>query len=389
MAARVLTSGRLLVVVALASASCWLVASFDGLGGVDAAADAAMDVVSESTEGCDAGPSDPNNCGVCGRSCFGGACDGGICQPIVLADNQQLPVAIAVDDTFVYWSDYRGPDSGGIGQIWAATKDGLGTPFVVRSAEPSPGPLLPVGNSLYWLDQGSVVDGGEQSVWVSSLDGGDASLFAATPEPVRLAYDGTFIYWADFKTGIWRKPVGFGTACAMVYHPTAAGVAVDPSTQQVFWSAEGDDAGDIGGIFETSAALCSNLDAATPLVARPNGLPFELALDDASAYWSEISNANGDAINAVTRDGGTVTALFAGSSSRYEIAVSNGWIFWAGGTPNTVPSAGVYGERTDGTGRIHYASGDVTQAIAVDSCCIYWTDDGPDSGTGKIYKIAR
>src|SRR5690348_6466281 len=72
--------------------------------------------------------SDPNNCGVCGHSCLGGACAAGACVPVRLASDQgdsaygaawypyttdigdplPGPDRLAVDDTHVYWLNLRG-----------------------------------------------------------------------------------------------------------------------------------------------------------------------------------------------------------------------------------------------------------------------------------------
>ena len=56
-------------------------------------------------DGCESNPaSDPENCGTCGKSCQGGACNNGVCSPapeLVIDDKAAL---LAVDDTDVFYT---------------------------------------------------------------------------------------------------------------------------------------------------------------------------------------------------------------------------------------------------------------------------------------------
>lgn len=73
-----------------------------GAGGSGGAtgADAAVDA---SEAGCTADiATSPTNCGACGHSCGGGACDRGVCQPYVLPD--VTASSIAVDDSRLYFT---------------------------------------------------------------------------------------------------------------------------------------------------------------------------------------------------------------------------------------------------------------------------------------------
>jgi hypothetical protein len=40
---------------------------------------------------------DPQNCGACAHDCFGGACDAGVCQPVVLTTGQPDILFLAID----------------------------------------------------------------------------------------------------------------------------------------------------------------------------------------------------------------------------------------------------------------------------------------------------
>jgi hypothetical protein len=74
---------------------------------------------------------DANNCGQCGRTCQGNACNAGICSPITIATSQK-PYGIAVDAANVYWTD-QGTGATNNGAIMKAAHTG-GTPSALASA---------------------------------------------------------------------------------------------------------------------------------------------------------------------------------------------------------------------------------------------------------------
>jgi hypothetical protein len=61
---------------------------------------------SSSSTGAGCGIScDPQNCGLIGHDCLGGACVDGVCKPFVVADGQSHPEGLALDDAFVYFTE--------------------------------------------------------------------------------------------------------------------------------------------------------------------------------------------------------------------------------------------------------------------------------------------
>lgn len=54
----------------------------------------------------------PDNCGACGHSCLGGACTGGVCQPVMLADDAANK-NVAVDGDWIYYYTHQIPGQDG------------------------------------------------------------------------------------------------------------------------------------------------------------------------------------------------------------------------------------------------------------------------------------
>lgn len=106
-------------------------------GGPPPERDARTDTTIEDA-GVDCGDlaSDPTNCGACGRSCLGAACDGGLCEPDLLASglgDSGAERAITVEASFVYFA-FRDPG----GDILRVPLDGGAAPQLVHATTQAP-----------------------------------------------------------------------------------------------------------------------------------------------------------------------------------------------------------------------------------------------------------
>jgi hypothetical protein len=187
------------LLIPMAAASCNTVLSYTT---PDAAQEAGHVGATDAACG---SPTDPENCGACGHSCLGGACSGGICQPVVLASGQ-------------------GPSIG----TWGAAAACADAGAPVAPCAPDSGALggpdagLPVG--YCWQDAGV-------SYTECGPDGG------VLTGPTALATDGTNVFWIDVGGEVMRVPVT-GGATVRVTSTAAAPSGIGLDDQYVYFSSQ-------------------------------------------------------------------------------------------------------------------------------------------------------
>ncbi|HMG57155.1 MAG TPA: hypothetical protein VK601_26830, partial [Kofleriaceae bacterium] len=151
-----------------------------------------------STTGSDAGSStcssqidltsDPDNCGACGHSCNGGACQASLCQPVALAIGQNNPQGIAVDTGNVYWTS-------GDGTVQRMAIAG-GAPTTLASGQTSPFGVAVDATRVYWTNKAGAGSGGAvMSVLIAG--GGQQTLASAQGAPDRVIVTGGALYWTN------------------------------------------------------------------------------------------------------------------------------------------------------------------------------------------------
>jgi hypothetical protein len=89
------------------------------------------------------------NCGTCGHDCLGGACDGGACVEVQLANGQDSPEDIAVDPSGVYWTNHGG--GGTVMKYTFATKQTT----TLASSQAQPQAIALDATNVYWANNGA------------------------------------------------------------------------------------------------------------------------------------------------------------------------------------------------------------------------------------------
>lgn len=343
------------------------------------------------------------HCGACGHSCLGGACVGGKCQPFQIASMSDAH-GVAVDSKYVYVTSIQAAAVRRVGRdgkcapVSPCPQDfasqALGDAFAnVRGAAA----VATDGTNVYWIAQaastismkpatggaitrtwspasggvaGTLALGGGKVWWTNSfgtmdptvhvaradLDGQNVTTVANFPEPVAtfldiggLAVDGTQVFWASPKVGVYRAALG-APACT-----------------------------------EGGAGTCT---------AVPNGVgAFGVAVDDTYVYWTEPGSGNGTGnVKRALKTGGGTTLVAMNQDKPHAIAAAGGFVYW-GNLGATAPTGGTIRRAPanaavcDGGGCELVASVTTPRAIVAGDDGIYWTNE--QAVGGGVWRLAK
>jgi hypothetical protein len=327
--------------------------------------------------------------GVCTKDCLGGACVNGVCQPVMLAQNQGGPVFLAGWGPRVYWANFVGnsvmsadkvdasttllvasgngadqpfgidTDDAGVyfanygnsGTIMRCPLDGCPTPYIMYDGGALNSDLHVVNSFVYFLqsdfnelDRMPAAGGAVTPIGTTDTAGFD-DLFS------RIATDGNTIFWSEVDNDIIRrKPVGGGSATTLFTLPgLSAPCAILLDGAILFFATLGTD--NATGTINYGNA---NGSGTVQTLADSQHYPFGLAVDATYVYWT--TEGDFDSKNNLTAPGGVFRCAKTG----------------CGGAPEQLAS-GVH----DGRG------------IVVDDTAIYFVSYETGTGDGKIWRLAK
>ncbi|WP_437724789.1 hypothetical protein [Sorangium sp. So ce861] len=332
---------------------------------------------------------DPENCCVPDRSCLGGACVEGKCQPVLLttAGEGHQAVGVAVegegDGARVLWSSGRG-----------------GTVFATRNeASGATEPLVELHAMLAMLTRADsalfIADWGSSDLRRMPLEGNIAVATVATAEgEARYLEPVVGKGWVYWITGVPQLPEQDPDAPDTPKRIWAA--RVDRTDQTGLLVMDGNTY--VGGLAADATHLYwteMELDGTQSWVRRmPLGEPGEseavasirLELDERPGdiaigeriYW--IAGAN---IYAVEKDGSGAGVLAAADYPRRLIADAT-FVYWY--TPGARQVRRV---RSSGGAPELLADSEYAGGFAQDCRAIYWTSLGNDTSPAKVFKLAK
>jgi hypothetical protein len=312
----------------------------------------------------------PDHCESCGRSCLGSACSDSMCEPVVLASDQDVNEHIDVDATSVYWTTRTWPSY--LGDVMKVDKAGEEL-TVLASPQPSPYPILVDGPNVYW---GNTESGTQQLLRVSA-SGGAISLFAGgQATPTDIAKDATSLYWTNYANGtiMGASKAGGAPVALVVGQDYPRTLAVDDMS--IYWINTG-----TVGVTDSAVMKASKAGGAPTTLASGEILWYALAVDDTSLYFAQIST---DGIRRIMKadkvSGAPVVLAVAGDGNPNGIAVDATSVYWTDYNYGRVMKVA-----KSGGAPVILADANHPNAIAVDDTHVYWGD----SGDRTIVKVAK
>ncbi|MCU1283551.1 MAG: hypothetical protein JWM53_7097, partial [bacterium] len=290
------------------------------------------------------------------------------CTPTTLGYSPYVdPLALASDDTSVYWVRAAGACGGGY-EIVRTPKSG-GAEAVVAGGQNHPFALTVAGGRLAWLDSDPA--GGDRIVSASTSGGAARVLVEADPCHYRgpLAVDGRFAYWADTAVGardaqLFRAPLDGSAPPAMLGHWASAIYQLATDGSYVYVTTQ-----DIG-IDRVP------VDGGTPqpmLGPLTGGVVF--ALTTTQIFFSSYNT-----IYSLPKTGGTFSPLYQlppnANSWLWSLAASDHRVAWVQGNDSHAqylppPPLQVATMAADGSGVQILAADSPSWAVAADDGAVY------------------
>jgi hypothetical protein len=285
---------------------------------------------------------DVHNCGICGHDCLGGACQAGVCQPVVLATVPYpgAVAAFAIDTTSVYWTNSSDGSDGGT---------------LLANGVVSKCPLAGCTGHSTTLATGQAVPEG---IWVT----------------------GPTLYWVDYNVGaIMQCSVDCNNDATVLHKfPDLGRKGFAANATEAFISYEG------------AIEQCPTSGCGTLTTFASGQTPTDIALGAAGVTWIDLGTLTGGKA-VVYVDGGVMTcpvggcdggptALATGLSYPSSLFVNGMTAYWAQG--NSVVACSVTGCSGTPTTIVSLPAGNGVAGVAVDATDVYF---GDMSGNGPPY----
>lgn len=299
---------------------------------------------------------DGTSCGSAGLTCTAGWCQQ------VIASNQDWAWDIALDASYVYWTDSA--DNGSIMKVPL----GGGTPTTLATTTLISGHSDPMGialdsSNVYWVD----AYGG--AVAKVPIGGGSQTLIATgLTSPWNLSLQGGSLYWTELTNpaNVAKVSTGGGTVTTLVSNLNAPFGIVTDSTSAYF----------AGGTFVAKVPLGGG----TVTTLATGGQPYRLAINSTDLFWSDPPAGT---ILSVPIGGGSTTTVGSSLTHPLELALDASNIYW------TCNWCGTVSKMPIGGGTVTTLAGGLTNpvGIAVDSTYVYYSDNVKT--TGRILRAAK
>jgi hypothetical protein len=308
---------------------------------------------------CDADlDSDPDNCGRCGRSCFGARCGFGMCEPETLnsEDLGEFVYQLGIDETHVYL--------GRVNLIQRIRNDG--GDYQTLCAGPETSGLVVQGDYVYLL---GLFSGTVERV--PKVGAGSCQVLANVVAPLALAAaDAEAVYFTNHHiTGYLAKvDVDGGTVIPLEEGSAHTGLALDAT--HVFWVGAGD-------------VRSARKDGGELTVLVPGARSGVLAVDETHVYFTSTDEAQQIfAIRRVPKAGGASETLWSGPSAIGPMVIDAGRVYWRTSFEGTIRAMNKDGSDPTVLAELHpYPSGN---GLTIDDGFVYWV-----GASNRLYRTPK
>lgn len=316
----------------------------------------------DDANGCEVNlQTDKSHCGDCDTACASDhVCTGGVCKaasPITLASGQNAPFGIAVDDGFVYWTNYEG------GTVMKVSKSGDGSPTTLASGQGHPHSIAVDADAIYWTN----VSGG--TVVKMDKSGGALIIASGQDSPYGIAVDGDAIYWVNAGGTVMKAGKADGVVTTLASgQGNPFGIAL--ASNIVYWTNISD-----GTVMKVGKS------GGMPIVfASGQNSPHGIVVDNNAVYWTnDVSDGE---VMAAGLTSGAPVVLAADQNKPLGIAIDDSAVYWA----NFVSGGNVNRIRINEGDPIGLISDqDSPGGITADDIAIYWTTNGG----GTVMKLVK
>lgn len=300
-----------------------------------------------------------------------------------VASSQAQPTGLAVDSTYVYWTN-QGSASSSDGTVKRKPKAG-GSIVTLASGQAHPDRIEVRSGSAYWLNLGT--NSGGATGWVNgsvmlvpTAGGTAAKSIGAATWPTDLAVDSEYVYFTEYRGAVKRVGRSGITSTVTLVSSNEGGwpsaVAVDDT--HIYWTLGCGAATDgVRRISKDAVASSNCRSTSTHLTDVHSALG--VSETGTWVYHGEIDDSGVGRIRRAWRNGGPSEVIADGRGAVGRVAADSRGVVWSEVTPS---GPQIWVQYAESTAPILVASSAVTD-LQIDSTYVYWINA---SGASKVLR---